>query len=171
MHRACAGPVRKKINFFISYAHKSGRLADSLLSELQELMRPSRAYEYHLWHDSKIVIGENWRQQIFDARDNCDFGLLLISPAFLSSEFIVEHELSHFLGDGRAMSVPVLLSRVDFQLHDLHGLEHLQIFRYQGNRYREPRAFGECRNGQPRRDFVFTLYQTIEAKLSKNIVG
>ena len=158
--------MRKKVEFFVSYAHKNQLLADGLVGELLELMKPSKLHNYCLWKDSAIVIGEGWRQQILDARDRCDFGLLLVSPAFLSSEFIVEHELSHFLGTRRAMSVPVMLARVDFRLHDLHGLDELQIFRYQGRRYTEPRAYGECKKGPARSEFIFSLFQAIEAKLS-----
>lgn len=129
-------------------------------------MRPSKAHEYRLWKDSAIVLGDKWKQQILDARDRCAFGLLLVSPAFLSSQFIVQHELPRFVGDGRAVSVPVMLSRVDFQLHDLRGLQELQIFRYKGQGYTEPRSYVECRKGNPRAEFAFSLFQAIESKLS-----
>lgn len=112
------------------------------------------------------MVGDQWQRKILDARDRCTFGLLLVSPAFLSSGFIDENELPSYVGEGRAASIPVMLSKVDFQLHDLKGLEELQIFRYMGRRYSEPRAYGECKSGSPRRDFVFALFQAIEAKLA-----
>ena len=112
------------------------------------------------------MVGDQWQRKILDARDRCTFGLLLVSPAFLSSGFIDENELPSSVGEGRAASIPVMLSTVDFQLHDLKGLEELQIFRYMGRRYSEPRAYGECKSGSPRRDFVFALFQAIEAKLA-----
>lgn len=157
---------RRRVEFFVSYAHRNQHLAESLIDELMDLLRPSKAYEYVKWMDSAILVGDQWEKQILDARDRCAFGLLLVSPAFLSSTFIGENELPHYVGDGRAASIPVMLSKVDFQLHDLKGLEALQIFRYMGQRYSEPRAYGECKSGNPRREFVFSLFQAIEAKLA-----
>ena len=158
--------VRKRVEFFVSYAHKNQRLAANFVDELMDVLRPSKAYEYVMWMDSAIVVGEQWQKQILDARDRCTFGLLLVSPPFLSSEFIGENELPHYVGEGRAASIPVMLAKVDFQLHDLKGLGELQIFRYMGQRYSEPRAYGECKSGSPRREFVHSLFQAIEKKLS-----
>lgn len=157
---------KKRIEFFVSYAHRNKRLAESLVDELMELLRPSKTYEYVMWMDSAIVLGNQWQKQILDARDRCAFGLLLVSPTFLSSTFIGENELPHYVGDTRAASIPVMLSKVDFQLHDLKGLEELQIFRFAGQRYTEPRSYGECKSGNPRKEFVFELFQAIEAKLA-----
>jgi hypothetical protein len=157
---------RKRIEFFVSYAHKNQQLAESFVDELMDVLSPSKAYEYVTWMDSAILVGDQWQKQILDARDRCTFGLLLVSPAFLSSGFIGENELPRYVGEGKAASIPVMLSKVDFQLHDLKGLEELQIFRYMGRRYSEPRAYGECKSGSPRRDFVYSLFQAIEKKLS-----
>lgn len=157
---------RKRVEFFVSYAHRNQQLAESFIDELMDMLRPSKAYEYVKWMDSAIVVGDQWQKQILDARDRCTFGLLLVSPAFLSSRFIGENELPHYVGEGRAASIPVMLSKVDFQLHDLKGLDELQIFRYSGRRYSEPRAYGECKNGNPRSEFVHSLFQSIEKKLS-----
>lgn len=159
-------PAKRRIEFFVSYAHRNQHLAESLVDELMDILRPSKAYEYVKWMDSAIVVGDQWQKQILDARDRCTFGLLLVSPAFLSSPFIGENELPHYVGDTRAASIPVMLSKVDFQLHDLKGLEELQIFRFMGRRYTEPRSYGECKSGNPRREFVFSLFQAIEAKLA-----
>ncbi len=157
---------KKKIEFFVAYAHRNQPLAERFVDELMDVLRPSKAYEYVRWIDTAIVVGDECQKQILDARDRCTFGLLLVSPAFLSSDFIGKHELPHFVGDGRAPSIPVLLSKVDFQLHDLKGLEELQIFRYKGRGYTEPRSYAECKPGNPRREFVFSLFQAIEAKLA-----
>lgn len=157
---------RKRVEFFVSYAHKNQQLAESLVDALMDMLRPSKTYEYVKWMDSAIVVGDQWQKQILDARDRCTFGLLLVSPAFLSSGFIGENELPRYVGEGRSPSIPVMLSKVDFQLHDLKGLQELQIFRYTGRHYTEPRAYGECKSGNPRMEFVYSLFQAIEKKLS-----
>lgn len=161
---SCAA-MRKKVNFFVSYSHRNQLLAEDIISRLNIVLRPSKNYDYRLWMDSGIIIGEGWKKQIFEARDGCDFGLLLISPAFLGSGFICEEEIPHFVGDDRAASIPVLLQPVDFQLHDLKGLETLQIFRFKGKRFTEPRSYAECRKSK-RDDFVFELFRAIEKKLA-----
>ena len=157
---------KKRIEFFVSYAHRNQQIAESFVDELMDMLRPSKAYEYVKWMDSAIVVGDQWQKQILEARNRCAFGLLLVSPAFLSSTFIGENELPHYVGDKRAPSIPVMLSKVDFQLHDLKGLEELEIFRFMGRQYTEPRSYSECKRGNPRREFVFSLFQAIEAKLA-----
>ena len=155
--------LRKKVTFFVSYARRNKQLADSFLKKLDEVLAPSKKYEYELWQDTGIEVGEEWEQQILSALDNCDFGLLLISPAFLGSKFITEKELPIFVS-GEKPSIPVMLQRVDFSRHDLKGLEKRQIFLLDYEGFKEPRAYGECKNG--RRDtFVLELFKTIENKL------
>ena len=117
------GCSRKRIEFVVSYAHKNRQLAESFSEKLLDHLRPSIAYDYRLWMDSGIIIGEEWERQIVEARDKCDFGLLLVSPAFLGSRFVGEKELPHFVGTNRAPSIPVMLQPVDLELHDLKGLK------------------------------------------------
>ncbi len=79
-----------------------------------------------------------------EAIDNCDFGLLLISPAYLASKFITEKELPVFVS-GEKLSIPVMLNPVDFTRHDLKGLEKKQIFRLDYEGFKEPRAYVDCK--------------------------
>jgi hypothetical protein len=156
-------PLRKKIHFFVSYAHSNKALADSFLDKLAEVLAPSRKYDYQLWKDSGLEVGEAWEKQIIAARDHCDFGLLLVSPAFLASRFITEKELPVFVS-GEKASIPVMLQPIDFVRHDLKGLEQRQIFRLNFEGFKEPRAYGECK--KHRRDtFVLELFKAIEDKL------
>ncbi len=156
--------MRKKVTFFVSYARSNKQLADSFLQKLREMLAPSKKHEYELWQDTGIEVGEEWEQQILSARDNCDFGLLLVRPAFLGSKFITEKELPIFVS-GEKPSIPVMLQRVDFSKHDLKGLEKRQIFLLDYEGFKEPRAYGECK--QRRRDtFVLELFKTIENKLA-----
>jgi hypothetical protein len=156
---------KKRIKFFVSYAHKNQKLAESFISKLLEQLFASKTYDYQLWMDSGIVIGDEWEKQIIEARDKCDFGLLLVSPAFLGSKFIGEKELPYFVGSKRIASIPVMLQPIDFELHDLRGLKEVQIFRFAGRRFLELRAYGECKNNA-REDFVLALFRAIEMKLA-----
>ena len=89
--------MRKKISFFVSYAHRNQQLANGFIEKLKDVLAPSKRYEYALWKDDALVIGESWKTQIIKAIDECGFGLLLISPAFLASEFITKNELPSFV--------------------------------------------------------------------------
>jgi hypothetical protein len=158
--------MRAKINIFVSYARSNERLANDLILKLEDELQASRRYEYSLWNDSMISVGADWHNEIVAARDICDVGLLLISPAFLTSRYIAENELPFFVGDNHTPSVPVMLQAVDFNLQDTKGLEESQVFRFSGRRFTEPRAYGEIKS-PARNDFVHALFQSIEAKLSK----
>lgn len=110
-----------------------------------------------------LIVGEDWDEQITEAITKCDMGLLLISPAFLASNYITKKELPSFVA-GAKPSVPVMLQPVDFELHDLKGLQKQQIFRFDYEGFKEPRAYGECK-GQRRAAFALELFRQIEKKL------
>jgi len=157
--------LKKRVTFFVSYAHRNKSLADGFLEKLNDVLAPSKKHEYHIWRDTGLVVGEDWEKQIAAARNSCDFGLLLVSPAFLASKFVTEKELPLFVGEQSKPSVPVMLQPVDFQRHDLKGLEKKQIFRLDYHGFKEPRAYGECK-GQRKETFVLELFKAIEDKLA-----
>lgn len=156
--------MKKKITFFVSYAHRNRTLVSGFLEKLNDVLTPSKKYNYFLWKDTGTVIGEDWEMQIIEARDNCDFGLLLISPAFLASKFITEKELPTFVF-GEKPSIPVMLNPIDFARHDLKGLERKQIFMLDYEGFKEPRAYVDCKK-QRRDEFVLELFKSIEDKLA-----
>ncbi len=157
--------MRKKVTFFVSYAHRNRALAESFLDKLIDVLAPSKRYAYVLWRDSGLILGEDWETRIAEAIDRCDFGLLLISPAFLASSFIVEKELPAFVS-GEKPAIPVMLQPVDFSLHDLKGLAKQQIFMLDHEGFKAPRAYAECRK-QRRETFVLALFRAIEQKLAR----
>ncbi len=157
--------MREAINFFVSYAHGNKDLVGDFLKRLTDVLAPSKRYRYSRWQDSSLLLGEDWRAQIDAAIKHCDMGLLMISPAFLSSKFITENELPAFVSGDKPV-VPVMLQAVDFELHDLKGLEKKQIFRFECEGFTEPRAYGECKS-QRRNEFVLKLFREIERKLER----
>lgn len=158
-----------QITYFVSYAHQNKSLATDFLRRLSVVLAPSKAYRYARWMDSDLILGENWHRQIQAAINVCDLGLLLVSPAFLASKYIKESELPSFVADEKA-AVPVMLQRIDFQLHDLKGLEEKQIFLFNYEGFKEPRPYAECK-GLRRDDFVLELFRQIERKLAKRTKG
>ena len=61
-----------------------------------------------IWDDTKIEVGSEWQHEIEHALDTCKVAILLISPSFLASKFIVDQELPRILEAARARGVIVL---------------------------------------------------------------
>jgi hypothetical protein len=91
---------------FISYSHKDAGLFD----ELRTMLAPLK--DVDVWHDRRIVPGDRWREEIAAALRSARMAVLLISPDFLVSSFILEHELPALLRAQREeglIVVPVYL--------------------------------------------------------------
>lgn len=154
--------MRQPITFFVSYAHEDARDAGALLQHLRPQLRPSKRYDYTLWRDTDILVGEKWHDTIMHALTTCYLGLCLVSPGFFASSYIAKHELPRFLGAGAAPVIPVMLSKVDWQRHDLRGLEAHQIFQMVPGQ-----AFADCRDARSKRRFAEALFGQIECRLDR----
>jgi hypothetical protein len=96
-------------SIFISYAHEDEPFKNALTRQLKGLQRRG---VIDPWVDRCIDGGDEWRAQIRAALDGCHLALLLVSPAFIASDFIYTEELSRLLErrerDGIRV-VPVIL--------------------------------------------------------------
>jgi len=90
---------RRTLQYFVSYAHVDEEEAKRLLALLKDHFNSAKGYEFIPWIDQNILPGERWHAEIQRAIADCDFGLLLVSPAFLASRYITQDELPHFLSD------------------------------------------------------------------------
>jgi hypothetical protein len=161
---------KKKIHLFVSYASSNKNLTGKFLDGYKEQVAASKHYEYIFWRDTDILVGEKWHEAITQSLEKCDLGLLLVSPAFLGSRYISENELPKFVGSIGKPLIPIMLQPVDFERHDLKGLKKHQIFRLQGDRFKTPKAYGEC-IGNQRNRFVQVLFRDVEEKLDKLLDG
>jgi hypothetical protein len=156
--------MKKKIKCFVSYARANKDLANRFMEKFREQAAPSKHYAYSFWRDTDIMVGEKWSEEIHEALNACQLGLLLISPAFLASQYIGEHELPRFLGSDARPVVPIMLQAVDLERHDLKGLQHSQIFRLDRPKFRAPKSYGEC-TGMQRDQFAQDLFRQVEARM------
>src|SRR5215203_3474844 len=80
----------KPVRVFCSYSHKDKRYLNKLRTSLDVLSNQGLIEE---WHDRKIVPGDEWDEDIDKHLETADIILLLVSPDFLSSEYIRKKEL------------------------------------------------------------------------------
>ena len=127
------------VRYFVSYAHDDETAAADLLKRLSHCLGTSPSVAFHRWQDKDIILGQDWHKEIQQAIQNCHFGLLLVSPAFLSSSYITDHELPHFINrngmkfDPLRQVAPVMLKPIKFDgTMDLKGLQKSQVFTHRG---------------------------------------
>jgi len=158
---------KRNVVVFVSYARLNSRLASTFLSLFKQQVGASKSYRYSFWRDTDILVGEDWKKAIENAIDECHLGLLLISPAFLGSDYISRNELPRLLRRREKVVIPVMLQPVDPEHHDLKGLDYRQIFRLQRETFRGgPKAFAGCK-GEERNEFALELFRQVEARLNK----
>jgi TIR domain len=79
---------------FISYSHRDKKLMEELLTHLKPYVRSGSVTP---WSDKQIAPGLKWLAEIQTARDKSSVAVLLVSPDFLASDFIHDHEVGPFL--------------------------------------------------------------------------
>ena len=159
--------MRHPIVIFVGYATKNQRIATKFLDQLQEQLEPSKHYKYHPWRDvDNILTGDNWDEEIKKALQQCHCGILLISPAFLSSEYSINIEWNYLATNDKPV-FPVMLKHVNFKRHNLHGLETKQIFRWSPSLGNELRSFADFGATREQRRFVEQLFLQIEHRLDR----
>lgn len=156
---------KRLVRYFVSYAHDDDKLPGKLLAELDKHLRSCKHFEFQRWQDTNILLGEKWHDEIQKALLDCEFGLLLISPAFLGSDYIGKHELPIFVS-GEKPCMPVGLCRIDFTNHDTKGLSESQIFLHATPNGKNRKSFAEC-NGNTAINFTHSLFGQISARLNK----
>jgi TIR domain len=123
---------------FLCYSRKDQRAFDAFIVHLTPFVANG---QIQVWSDQEIRAAEAWEQKIHEAIQSADAAVLLVSPDFLASKFIVETEIPLLMEAaerGRLSLAPLFLrpTNVDARLFNVtnadNGEKRITITRYQG---------------------------------------
>jgi hypothetical protein len=108
---------------FLSYSHSDKAWFDRLILHLTPLLRSRRIA---IWSDRDIKPGDNWQAEIADALTLANVAVLLVSPNYIASDFIANHELPPLLEKAQKGGVKILWIAVSSSLYEETDIEKYQ---------------------------------------------
>ncbi len=90
-HTAARLSSHGTIEVFFSYSHKDERLREKLVEALAALQRQG---VIRGWHDRKITAGTKFKGKIDEHLNSAGVILLLVSPAFMASDYCYDVEMN-----------------------------------------------------------------------------
>jgi formylglycine-generating enzyme required for sulfatase activity len=108
---------------FISYSHTDKKWRTALDTRLKPHLRGGSIVS---WSDQQIAPGSQWFNEIQSALANSHVAVLLVSPDFLASDFIHEHELGPLLKEAERGGVTILWVPIYASAYKQTALEKYQ---------------------------------------------
>ena len=108
-------PTLRPLRLFVSYSHKD-KIWFERFAPLLELETNSGTVR--AWHDTEIIPGSGWDQEIRRGLDEMELFICLVSVDFLTSPYIRDVELSKAIErheSGQIEIVPVVLYQMDLR--------------------------------------------------------
>lgn len=116
-------PRPRRGDVFISYSHQDA----PWMARLSTLLKPlERTADVEVWDDRRIAASDGWRQEIEEALARARIAILLVSPAFLASDFVQEKELPAILAARARGELDVLWCYLSPCLVDTTALAEIQ---------------------------------------------
>lgn len=117
---------RREGAVFVSYAREDRLWFDRLCRHLRPLVRNGKI---DIWHDQMIAPGRKWVEEIEGAISVSSVAILLLSSAFVASDFIHTHELPRIAKRASREGVVILPLVVGHCLIDeIQYISDLQLF-------------------------------------------
>jgi hypothetical protein len=110
-------------NLFISYSHKDENFRNDLEDHLSMLKRKDII---SVWHDRRILPGDDWKGRIDENMDEADIVLFLISPSFLASEYCCDIEVMKAMENkesGKCQIISIIIRPCDWHDCDFSMLQ------------------------------------------------
>jgi len=108
---------------FISYSHRDARWLQLLNIHLKPLIRNG---SLAAWSDKDIEAGKAWLDQIWAAMASARAAILIVTPNFLASDFIMNEELPFLLERARRDGMKIFWIAVSASLYQETELAKLQ---------------------------------------------
>jgi hypothetical protein len=106
------------IKVFVSYSHQDAAYLDE--RSLMGYLRGLRKEGVEFWFDEALVSGDKWDEEIKDKINQTDIALILVSQAFLNSDYCTNVEIKLFLRQCRERGLvifPIILSACEWERH------------------------------------------------------
>lgn len=117
--------VASAVPVLSAYSHKDERYRQALDISLSQLKRNGIV---SVWHDRKILPGQEWGKEIDQNLETADIVLVLVSPDFLASDYAYTREMKRAIERhhaGLTTVIPVILRPSDWQNSPLGELQAL----------------------------------------------
>jgi hypothetical protein len=115
----------RNIELFYSYAREDERLLKRLNHHLALLQRQGLI---HTWHDRQITAGSSWEQEIDTHLKSARIILLLVSSAFLASDYCYSTEVQEAMKRheaNEAIVIPIILRPCEWKIAPFGKLQVL----------------------------------------------
>jgi len=148
---------------FLSYARHDIVLASQFLAEFKVRAAARSDLRVDLWYDEMIDTGEDWLAVIRSRLEAATLAVMLLSPAFVVSDFVRTEEIPYFLSSGKPVVLPLLVN-VDIATLDTGQLDGRQIYRHRPRGQRVQLSYQECDDVQ-RGEFIDGLLGQMGSRL------
>ena len=149
------------VGLLLSWSHQDLLYKEDLVRRLTPNLAILRGLRISWWEDSHLLLGDDFRAAIAGELGGCDYGLLLLSPSYVTSHFVTTYELPRFVGPAADKGALPVALRGPLPLdgsRELHGIEQKMVFQYRG------KAFSEL-NGVGRDAFAAALATQVGRRL------
>ena len=155
------------VKLFLSWAHADQVLKEDLVSRLTPRLKNVKRHDFARWEDSHILAGVEWGEEIDSRFDESDYVIQLVSPAFLASDFIRDHEIPGRGKTPHKPTLPLMLKNVPLNGdYEFHGIDKHQIFFLRGANGK-PRVYGDLRRDTQKDRFANEFVNTIIRRVDK----
>ena len=155
------------VKLFLSWAHADQVLKEDLVSRLTPRLKNVKRHDFARWEDSHILAGVEWSEEIDSRFDESDCVIQLVSPAFLASDFIRDHEIPGLGKTPRKPILPLMLKNVPLNGdYEFHGIDKHQIFFLRGANGK-PRVYGDLGRDAQKDRFANEFVNVIIRRVNK----